>query len=183
MVNVLKQLWRTPLVYLSLMPLLLSVLYWYSTNGAKDDTLFPYFFLAVILSLAIAVRLELSYVLRFAVAVLVCGLFHRNVYLLSFVYYSPFVASVVAQVLNVGYSYSVNTLYTCSVEHNENRKFSSVQRTFLYGLLFMGEVALHYMVSIYLLRYFNPFLTWLLTGIVVVPYSLLGVGFVFAKKN
>lgn len=173
----------TPLLFLSFLPLLLSLWYWLGANNSNDDILFPILLTSVLFGTIGSLFFELHYFIRFGIAVLVCGLFHRNIYLLCLSHYSPLIASISAQSLNVIFSYFVNARFTCPTKNEGDRKFSTQQRSFFYFLLFVGEVGLHYSISIQILNHFDQFWTWLFTGILIIPYSLIGIRYIFSEKN
>ena len=111
-----------------------------------------------------------------------CGLFNRNIYLILFFHTSTLAASVVSQLLNLIFSYYVNGCFTC-ISNGNDRRFSGGYRSLLYALSFLGEIALHAFISKNLLDYVSPYWTWFLTGVIIVPYSLVCLKVIFGSNT
>lgn len=173
------------LAYLCIVPLVLSLFYYWSVNEqATKDWVFYLLLTGVICCnvFLLSVPLNIHLVIRFGIAIMVCALFNRNIYLVVLHHYNPIAASVASQSMNLIFSYFVNQYFTYPA-NEDNRKINGGIRTALYALAFGIEIVLHALISSNLLKVVSPFWAWFLTGAAIIPYSLLTLKVIFGTKK
>ncbi|WP_109830282.1 GtrA family protein [Reichenbachiella versicolor] len=171
--------------FLSIVPILFSLLYFMSVNEqAINDWVFYMLLFGTVATNAVLLSapLNMHLVIRFGIAIMVCALFNRNIYLIVLHHFNPIAASVSSQTLNLIFSYFVNQYFTYPAQE-DNRKLNGGVRSLLYALAFTGEIVLHALISSNLLKVISPFWAWFITGAAITPYSLLILKVIFGTKK
>ena len=173
------------LALLSCIPLALSLLYFFSVN---EQAMVDWVFFILVFGtstcnvILLSSPLNMHLFIRFGIAIMVCALFNRNIYLIILHHFDPISASVASQSLNLIFSYFLNQFFTYPAQE-DSRKINGGLRSVLYALAFGGEIVMHAFISTNLLKIVSPFWAWFFTGAIITPYSLLVLKVIFGTKK